>query len=85
MELIHKLGRDNIILDALSRKEEFQVEKLPTETQPLRAIFQGENNFKWKIREAYVQDPFAQIYFKELWKWKKVKGISLKKGLLKWK
>jgi hypothetical protein len=46
VELIHKLGRDNIILDALSRKEEFQVEKLPTETQPLRAIFQGENNFK---------------------------------------
>jgi hypothetical protein len=27
VELIHKLGQDNVILDVLSRKEEFQVEK----------------------------------------------------------
>jgi hypothetical protein len=30
--------------DVLNRKEEFQVEKPPTEIQALRAIFQGENN-----------------------------------------
>jgi hypothetical protein len=46
VELIHKPSRDNIVLHALSRKEEFKMEKLPTKTQALRAIFQGENNFE---------------------------------------
>jgi hypothetical protein len=27
VELIHKLGKDNVVFNALSRKEEFQVEK----------------------------------------------------------
>jgi len=73
-----KPGQNNVILDVLSRKEELQVEKPPTKIQALKAIFQGENNVKWKRREAYVYDPFAQRYFK---KWKKVKGITLKEGL----
>jgi len=54
VEFICKLGRNNVILDGLSRKEEFKVEKHPTKIQALKAIFQGENNFKWKRREAYV-------------------------------
>jgi hypothetical protein len=49
------------------------------------AIFQGENNLKQKVREAYMQELFAQHYFKELCKHWKVKGITLKEGLLKWK
>jgi hypothetical protein len=54
VELICKLGQNNVIHDALSRKEEFQVENPPTKIQALKAIFQGENNLKWKRREAYV-------------------------------
>jgi hypothetical protein len=54
VELIHKPGRDNIIPNALSKKEEFQMENLLTKTQVLRAIFQGEGSFKQKIREVDV-------------------------------
>jgi hypothetical protein len=54
VEFICKLGRNNVILAALSRKEEFQVEKPPTKIQALKGIFKGENNFKWKRRKAYV-------------------------------
>jgi hypothetical protein len=39
LELIHKPRWDNIIPNALSKKEEFQMEKPPTKTQALRVIF----------------------------------------------
>jgi hypothetical protein len=39
VEMIHKLGLDNVVLDTLNRKEEFQVEKPPTKIQALKAIF----------------------------------------------
>jgi hypothetical protein len=42
VELIHKLGHDNVVSNALNRKEEFQVEKPLTKTQTLKVIFQGE-------------------------------------------
>jgi hypothetical protein len=32
-----------------------------------------------------VQDPLVQWYLKKLQKQKKVKGITLKEGLLRWK
>ncbi len=85
VELIHKPRWDNIIPNALNKKEEFQVEKPPTKTQALNAIFHGKGNFKWKIMEVNVQDSFVQHYFKELQKWKKVKNITLKERLFKWK
>jgi hypothetical protein len=69
----------------MNKKEELQVEKPPTKTQALKAIFQRENNFKQRIKEAYVQDLFAQRYFKKLREQKKVKNITLKEGLLRWK
>ncbi len=75
MELIHKPRRDNIIPIALSRKDEFQLEKPLIKTQTLKAIFKGKNILEWKIRETYVQDPLVQCYFKELREWRKVKGI----------
>jgi hypothetical protein len=44
VELIHKPCQDNIVVsNALSRKEEFQVEKPLIKTQTLRAIIQGES------------------------------------------
>jgi hypothetical protein len=51
---------DNVVLDALSKKEKFQVEKPPTSIQALRAIFHGERSHKRKRREAYMQDHFVQ-------------------------
>ncbi len=66
VELIHKPRWDNIIPNALSRKEEFQLEKPLIKTQALRAIFKGKNTLEWNIRKTYVQDPLAQCYFKEL-------------------
>jgi hypothetical protein len=39
VEVIHKLGWDNVIHDVLSRKEEFQMERPLTKTQALGAIF----------------------------------------------
>jgi len=41
-------------------KEEFQMEKPPTKTQALKAIFQGKSNLERKIRKAYVQNPLVQ-------------------------
>jgi hypothetical protein len=32
VELIHKLGKDNVVPNALIRKEEFQMEKSSTKT-----------------------------------------------------
>ncbi len=54
VELIHKLGRDNVVPNALNQKEEFQMENPPTNTQALKAIFYMESNFKWKTKETYV-------------------------------
>jgi hypothetical protein len=50
VELIHKPRWNNIIPNELNKKEEFQIEKPPTKIQALRAIFQCEGSFKWKIR-----------------------------------
>jgi hypothetical protein len=61
------------------------VEKPLTKTQALRAIFQRGSNFEWRTRDAYVHDPLAQRYFRELWKWRKVKDITIKERLFKWK
>jgi hypothetical protein len=85
MELIHKQGQDNVVPNAPNRKEEFQVEKPLTKIQTLKAIFQKENNLRKKIKKSYMQDPLAQHHFKELHERRKVKGITLKEGLFKWK
>jgi hypothetical protein len=39
VELIHKLGWDNMVPNAFNRTEEFQVKKPLTKTQALKAIF----------------------------------------------
>jgi hypothetical protein len=61
------------------------VEKPLTKIQTLKVIFQRESNLGKKIKEAYMQDPLAQHHFKKLHERRKVKGITLKKGLFKWK
>ena len=48
VDLIHKPGRDNVVPDALSRKEEFHA---MSTTQVLRLMYKREGNFEQKIRE----------------------------------
>lgn len=54
VELIQKLGHDNVVPNTLNRKEKFQVEKLVTKTQALKTIFEGESELERKIKEANV-------------------------------
>jgi hypothetical protein len=49
IELIHKLGKDNVVLNALSCKDNYQGEMHWENTQIFRAIFVKENNLERKI------------------------------------
>jgi hypothetical protein len=49
IELIHKLGKDNVVLDALNRKEEYQGEMSWESTQIFRAMFIKKIDIKRKI------------------------------------
>jgi len=64
VELIQKSGRNNVVPNALSRKEEFQVEKPLTKILALKTIFQGKNSLKHKIQEAYVKIYSLNVTFK---------------------
>ncbi len=48
-DMIHKLGKDNVMLYALSHKEEYQGEMRWENIQILRAMFMEENNLKRNI------------------------------------
>jgi hypothetical protein len=71
VDLIHKPGKENVVPDALSRKDEFK----PSSTQMLRLMFEGESDLARRIREAYMKDPEAQKFLSDLRVGKKVKGI----------
>ena len=82
VDLIHKLGRDNMVPDALSRWEDFHA---MSTTQVLRLMYKGEGNLQRKIREGYFKDPKAQRLLGELYKGKALKEDKLVDGLLKYK
>jgi hypothetical protein len=82
VDLIHKPGRDNVVPDALSRKEELHA---MSTTQVLRLMYKGEGNWERRIREGYMKDPEAQRMLGDLRKGKKSKEIKLVNGLLKYK
>lgn len=84
IKLIHKSSKDNVVLDALNWKEEYQNEKVVNITQALKAMFIGETNLNRKFKEGYVNDRLAQHYFDELKHKCKMKCIFFKDGLLKW-
>jgi hypothetical protein len=63
VELIHKLGQDNVVSNALSRKEEFQVEKPLTKLQTLRAIVQGEKLIRKEDRGSVCARPIRSTPF----------------------
>jgi hypothetical protein len=74
IELIHKPGKDNVVLDALSCKEDYQGETHCESIQILQAMFVEENNLERKIQEAYVEDRLVQSYFKDLHRKKRREG-----------
>ncbi|KAL3688559.1 hypothetical protein R1sor_014868 [Riccia sorocarpa] len=81
VEFIHKPGRDNVVPDALSRKEEY----MSSSTQVLRLMYQGETDLERKIREGYMSDPTAREYLEKLRQGNKVAHFCLDIGLLKFK
>ena len=82
VDLIHKSGRDNVVLDALSKREELHA---ISTTQALRLIYKDKINLQWKIREGYFKDPKAQRLLGELHKGMALKEVKLVDGLLKYK
>jgi hypothetical protein len=85
IELIHEPDKDNVVLDALNWKEKYQNERVVNVTQTLRAKFVRERNLNRRLKESYVNDRLAQLYFNELRHKRKVAGNPFKDGLLKWK
>jgi hypothetical protein len=53
--------------------------------QILQTMYVEESNLERKIWKAYVEDRLAQSYFNDLCQKKKVRGITLLDGLLRWK
>jgi hypothetical protein len=82
VELIHKLGGDNLVPDALSRREEFQV---MSTSKSVWLMYKGECGLHRKLREGYTNDPKVQMFLGELRKSKALKEIKLVDGLLKYK
>ncbi|KAL2630554.1 hypothetical protein R1flu_015240 [Riccia fluitans] len=62
VELIHKPGKNNVVPDALSRKEEY----MPSSTQVMRSMYRGETDLERRIHEGYMGDPTAQSYLEKL-------------------
>jgi hypothetical protein len=85
IKLIHEPDKNNVVLDALSRKEDYQNERIVNVTQALRAKFVGESDLDRRLRESYVNDRLAQHYFNELRQKHKLRGNPFKDRLLKWK
>jgi ribosomal protein S13 len=85
IELIHKLGKDNVVPNMLTQKKKYQDEKVINVTQALRAMLIGESDLDRRLKENYVNDHLAQHYFEGLRHKHKMRGIYLKDKLLKWK
>jgi hypothetical protein len=66
IEMIHKPSKDNVMLNVLSRQEEYQGE-IPWESiQFFWVMFIEESDLEIKIQETYVKNYLAQSYFNEL-------------------
>ena len=82
VDLIHKVGHRNMVLDVLSEREEFQTMNT---IRILVANFANEGNLWCKIREGYINYPEAQRLLGELCMGKALKEVRLVDGLLKYK
>ena len=70
VDLIHKPGRDNVVPDALSRRQE------------LRIIFTGELSLMRKIREGYQNDEESKKTLDTLRLGKKFEHFRLERGVV---
>ena len=70
VDLIHKLGRDNVVPAALSRREE------------LRIVFTGELSLMRKIREGYQDDEESKKTLDMLRLGKKLEHFRLEQGVI---
>ena len=70
VDLIHKPGRDNVVPDALSRRQE------------LRIIFTGESSLMRKICEGYQDDEESKKILDTLRLGKKLEHFRLKRGVV---
>ena len=70
VDLIHKPGRDNVVPDALSRRQE------------LRIIFTGESSLMRKIREGYQDDEESKKTLHTLRLGKKLEHFRLERGVV---
>ena len=70
VDLIHKPGRDNMVPDALSRRQE------------LRIIFTGESSLMRKIREGYQDDEESKKTLDTLRLGKKLEHFRLERGVV---
>ena len=70
VDLIHKPGRDNVVPDALSRRQE------------LRIIFTGESSLMRKIREGYQDDEESKKTLDTLRLGKKLEHFRLERGVV---
>jgi hypothetical protein len=59
VELVHKPGKDNVVLDVLSCKREYQGEMFWENIQILWAMFVKESNLERKERKLYVENHLA--------------------------
>ncbi len=66
IKLIHKPSKNNVVPNALSRKEEYQGEMPWENTRIFQTMFIGENNLEKKIWNAYVENCLVQSYFNDL-------------------
>ncbi|KAL2632608.1 hypothetical protein R1flu_004087 [Riccia fluitans] len=81
VELIHKPGRENVVPDALSRKEEY----MPSSSRVLRVMYQRESDLERRIRETYMQDETDKEYLEKIKKGGKVPHVTFRNGLLRFK
>ena len=70
VDLIHKPGRDNVVPDALNRRQE------------LRIIFTGESSLMRKIREGYQDDEESKKTLDTLRLGKKLEHFRLEQGVV---
>ena len=70
VDLIHKPGRDNVVPDALSRRQELQI------------IFTGKSSLMRKIREDYQDDEESKKTLDTLRLRKKLEHFRLERGVV---
>ncbi len=66
IELIHKPNKYNVVLDALSCKEEYQGKIRWENIKIFQLMFVKKNDLERKIKEVYAEDHLMQVYFKNL-------------------